>query len=346
MKQRHLAILFVISFAVLLLAVWVSHRAQQSSASVAGTPVLPGLTAHLNALTEVRISGADGRHVTLLKGAHRWQVKQRGYPADSGKLRKLLIDLGNLKAVERKTRLAADYAALGVQSPGAAGASGVRIDLVSPAHTWSLIVGHSDGGSGAYVRRVGHKQSLLATPLVMAEAKPAQWLSPIIIDLQHQQVRSVEERVALERPYRIERAAAQDPHFRVLGVPPGRKLSDPGAADVLASALSNLTLNEVRKAVPPPRGVPLSSAVFTTFSGLSVTVSGFQTAKHGPHYIELTARAVGPKADQAAARLAARVHGWQYRIPGYSYRQIFQPLAGLLQPLARHSTPAARKPAA
>jgi hypothetical protein len=293
----------------------------------------------------VRISASGGRHVTLVKGVHRWQVKQRGYPADFGKLRKLLIDLGNLKAVQRKTRLASDYAALGVQSPSLAGASGVRIDLVSPAHTWSLIVGHSSGGHGAYVRRVGHKQSLLATPLVMAEAKPAQWLSPIIVDLHHQQVRSVEEHVALERPYRIARSTAKDPHFRVLGIPPGRKLDGPGAADVLASALSNLMLDDVRKAVPPPRGVPLSSAVFTTFTGLRVTVTGFQTAKHGPHYIELTAQALGPKGAPAAARLMKRVHGWQYRIAGYSYRQIFQPLSGLLQPLAQHAAPV-HKPAA
>ena len=345
MKQRHLAILFGISFAVLLVAIWVAHRAQQGSTSVAGTPVLPGLTAQLNALTEVRISGADGRHVTLLKGTHRWQVKQRGYPADSGKLRKLLIDLGNLKAVARKTRLAADYAALGVQSPSAAGASGVRIDLVSPAHTWSLIVGHSDGGSGAYVRRVGHKQSLLAAPLVMAEAKPAQWLSPIIIDLKHQQVRSIEERLARERPYRVTRAAPTDAQFRVLGIPPGRKLSSPGAADALASALSNLTLNNVRKAVTPPHGVSRSSAVFTTFTGLHVTVRGFQAVKKGPHYIELTVRAVGAKAAPLAAHLEARVRGWQYRIPGYRYRHIFQPLSGLLQPLAGH-TGTVRKPAA
>ena len=85
--------------------------------------------------------------------------------------------------------------------------------------------------------------------------------------------------------------------------------------------------------------------MFTTFAGLSVTVTGFQTAEHGPHYIELAARAVGPKAAQAAGHLAARVHGWQYRIPGYSYRQIFQPLSGLLQPLARRTAPA-HKPAA
>ena len=346
MKQRHLAILFAVSLAVLAIAVWVARRAQHGTASVAGTLVLPGLATHLNAVTEVRISGAGGKHVTLVKGAQRWQVKQRAYPADSGKLRKLLIDLGNLKAVARKTRLAANYGVLGVQEPSTPGASGVRIDVQSAAHTWSLIVGHSAGGSGAYVRRVGHKQSLLAAPLVMAEADPAQWLDPIIIDLPGKQVRSVEERIARERPYRIERGTSTAAHFHVFGIPPGRKLSGPAAADEVANALSNLTLSDVRKAAAAPRGVPLSSAQFTTFDGLIITVHGYREPKKGPHYIELTAHASGTKAAKAAADINARVHGWQYRVPGYSYRQIFQPLSGVLQPLARHHRVVRRKPAA
>ena len=344
MSQRHLAILFAVSLAVLGLAVWVAHRAQRGSASIAGTVVLRGLEANLNAVTEVRITGPGGKEVTLVKGARRWMVRQRDYPADSGKLRKLLIDLGNLKAVARKTRLEQNYPLLGVQSVSAPGASGVRIDVVSAQHTWSLIVGHNSEGSGSYVRLVGHKQSLLAAPLVMAEAKADQWLAPLIIDVHQKQLRSIEERLAGEPPYRIERSKASAANFRVLGIPPGRKLQSPGAANAVASALSNLTLNDVRKAQPIPRDARLSSAEFTTFDGLVVRVSGYQAAKHGPHYIELSARAVDPKAAAAAAKINARVHGWQYRIAGYSYRQIFQPLSGLLAPL-QHAA-ARHKPAA
>lgn len=345
MNQRQLGILFAASLTVLVIAVWVAHRAQRGSASIAGTTVLPGLTAQLNAVTEVRIRGAGGKQVTLLKGAKHWMVRERNYPADSGKLRKLLIDLGNLKAMARKTRLASNYPVLGVQALTAASATGVRIDVLSPQHTWALIVGHTSGGSGVYVRRVGHRQSLLATPLVMAEAKPAQWLAPIIVDVPQQQVQSVAERIAGERPYRLERTAATVANFSVLGVPPGRKLESPGAADPVASALANLTLSDVRKAVPTPKGTRLSTAVFKTFDGLAVTVSGYRAAAHGPHYIELSAQSTGTKAAAEAARINARAKGWQYRLPAYSYQQIFQKLSGLLQPLPTHRT-AQHKPAA
>ena len=61
MNQRQLGILFAASLTVLVIAVWVAHRAQRGSASIAGTTVLPGLTAQLNAVTEVRIRGAGGK---------------------------------------------------------------------------------------------------------------------------------------------------------------------------------------------------------------------------------------------------------------------------------------------
>lgn len=344
MTQRQLAILFAVSIVVLGLAVWVAHDEHRGSASVAGMTVLPGLAGHLNAVTSVHISGADGKQVTLAKGKTRWMVQNVGYPADSGKLRKLLIDLGNLKAMARKTRLKQNYPLLGVQSVTTAGASGVRIDVVSPQHTWSLIVGHNDEGIGAYVRRVGHKQTLLASPLVMADAQSAQWLEAVIVDIPRKQVRSIEERLAGAFPYRIERAKAAARNFHVIGIPPGRSLESADAANPVASALSNLTLSNVRKAMPTPANVRLSTALFTTFNGLDITVSGYRLAKKGPNYIELTAHGSNPKAAAAAARINARVHGWQYRIPGYSYRQIFQSLAGLLKPLPKPHRAAPGKP--
>ena len=333
MTQRQLILLCAASLVVLVLAVWVTHREQSSGASLAGVTVLTGLQNNLNAVTAVRITGPHGQHVTLVKGAQHWMVSERGYPADSGTLRKLLIDLGNLKVVEPKTRLAQNYPILGVQPVSAPGATGVRIDIKSPRHTWSLIVGHSAEGSQCYVRRAGHKQSLLATPLILADAKPAQWLDPIIVDVGAQRVRRVEERLAGQRPYRIERTKATQSDFTVIGMPRGRKLASPSAADTIASALSNLTLTNVHKAVGAPQDARVSNAVFTTFDGLELTVSGYRDGKNGPYDIDVVAHASGTQPAAEAKRINADVQGWTYEIPPYAYQQIFQPLSGLLQPL-------------
>ena len=336
MTQRRLILLFVASLIVLGLAVWVTNREQNSGASLAGARVLPGLRAQLNAVTRVRISGPNGEHVVIEKGARRWMVSERDYPANTGQLRKLLIDLGNLKVVQTKTRLAKNYAVLGVQPLTAKGATGVRIDVISPRRTWSLMVGHTGlQGSASYVRRVGHKRSLLATPLIMTNAKVAQWLEPVILDIAAKRVRSIEERLAGQRPYSIERAKPTDAHFTVLGMPAGRRLSSPGDADDDASALSNLTLTNVHKALAPPRGAALSRAIFTTFGRLRLTVSGYRSGKKGPCHIDIAASGTGTKALAEASAINARVHGWTYTIPSYEYRQIFQRLSSLLQPLPK-----------
>lgn len=337
MTQRRLGFLLIASLAVLVLAVWVVHRQSAAgTASRAGEAVLPGLANQLNSVTEVRISAAGGVRTTLDRGAKRWLVSERAYPADSGKLRKLLIDLGDLKVIERKTRLARNYPILGVQKLTSAKASGTRIDVITPHKTWSLIVGHTANGNDCYVRVVGHKQSLLASPLVMADATPAQWLEPIIIDVSHSRISRIEERPARGRRFSIARAKASDADFTVHGIPRGRKLDSAGAADDMASALSNLTLSDVRKSAPAPRGVRLSHAVFETFDGLEIDVDGYQTGKRGKHYIDVVAHGSGKKAANQAARINARVRGWEYRVPGYRYQEIFQPLSGLLAPLPVH----------
>lgn len=336
MTQRRLGFLLVASLAVLALAIWVAHRQSGSGATSAGEAVLPGLTAALNTVTEVRLTGAGGEHTTLERGAKRWMVRERGYPADTGKLRKLLIDLGDLKIIQRKTRLAQNYPILGVQNVTSPKADGSRVDIVTPARTWSLIVGHTADGSDCYVRVVGHKQSLLVSPLVMVDAKPAQWLDPIILDLHQRRVSEIEERPDRGPDFEVTRAKPAQAHFTVHGIPPGRKLASASAADEMASALSNLTLSDVRRATAPAQGVHLSRAVFKTFGGLEIEVTGYKTSKGGKHYIAVAAHGSGKKAGPRAARIDARVQGWEYRIAGYRYQEIFQPLSGLLAPLSSH----------
>ena len=333
MTQRRLGFLLAASLAVLLLAVWVVNHQSGAGTSYAGKAVLPGLENALNSVTEVRITGAGGVHTTIDKGARHWMVRERGYPADLGKLRKLLIDLGELKIVERKTRLAQNYPILGVQNVASPKASGARVDVITPHKTWSLIVGDSSNGNSCYVRVADHKQSLLASPLVMVAAKPARWVEPVIVDLGQKRIRGIVEQPAKGWRFSISRAKASQANFTVQGIPPGRKLDSAGAADDMASALSNLTLEDLRKAASPPKGALLSHAVFDTFDGLEVDITGYKAGKGGKHYIEVIAHGSGRKAALRAARINARVRGWEYQIRGYRYQQIFQPLSGLLAPL-------------
>ncbi len=77
--------------------------------------MLKALKAQLNEVTEVRVSRGDGSKTTLKKQPSGWIVAERDYAADSGKVRKLLIDLSSLETVEIKTSDPAKYSQLGVE---------------------------------------------------------------------------------------------------------------------------------------------------------------------------------------------------------------------------------------
>ena len=338
MTARRVSILFAIGIAVIALAVWVSSRDQSGESSVAGTLVLPGLRGALNQVTQVRITKTGKTRTTLNRSASDWIVGERGYPADSGKLRKLLIDLASLKAVQRKTRIASNYPVLGVQNVDSPGATGARLDIVSPGKTWSLIVGHSADSHNVYVRVVHSARSLLASPLILVNADPKLWLDPAILDITQDRLSEIEEHPAKGPAFSVSRAKKTQADFTVQGVPRGRKLTGADAADSMGSALSNLTLTDLRKTTPPPSGTDLSHAVFKTFDGLRIDISGYEEGQS--HYIDVTATATLKAADGEARQINSRVHGWDYQIPGYRYEEIFQPLSALLQPLP------AKKPAA
>jgi hypothetical protein len=331
MTARRVMLLFAVGIVIIAAAVWMSSRSQSGEDSIAGTKVLPGLENSVNDVTAIRITKADRTQTTLDRKATDWIVGERGYPADSGKLRKLLLDLGSLQAVERKTRIARNYPVLGVASVTDPKATGARVDIVTPGRTWSLIVGSSMDDNDCYVRVVDSAQSLLASPLIMVDADPKLWLDPNVLDIAQNRVSEVDEQPASGPGFSVSRDQKTQADFSVHGIPRGRELSGADAADPMGSALSALTLTDVSKAAAPPNGAGLSHAAFKTFDGLEVDVSGYKQAGSG--YIEVSARAADPSAAAAAQQINSSVQGWQYQVPDYRYDEIFQAVDGLLKPL-------------
>src|SRR5438067_882597 len=114
MTPRRFAVLAIAGVVVIACALWLSSRRHLERTVDTGQLVLPGLTGTLNAVTEVHLQKGDGTHTTLKRTAADWLVGERDFPADSGLVRKLLLDLSQLKVVEEKTRDPANYAQISV----------------------------------------------------------------------------------------------------------------------------------------------------------------------------------------------------------------------------------------
>ena len=339
MSARRVAWLLAAGLAVIAFAIWLSSRRHLERDMMAGALVLPGLEHNVNTVTKLSLRKGDGTQATLQKEGDGWRVEQRGWPADMSKVRKLLLDLGALNIVEEKTRSPANYPQLGVDDVSSPKATGTLVEVASPARTWALIIGKSSGAKSGYVRVANAPQSLLAAPLLTVDSAPKGWLEHTLIDLPVARVRQVEEHPAQGPAYTAAREKKEQNDFTVSPLPKGRELTSAAAAEPITTALSSLTLDDVRKA---DAGADPHAArvLYRTFDGLELELSGRKDGTHS--LIAISARSTDKETSAEAERLTARLSGWEFEIPDYKYNSIFSPLEDLL----RKPPQPAKKPAA
>ena len=234
MSGRRLLWLAVGAIVVAGLAAFLA-RSPRSDTERVGRKVFEGLESNLNEVTEVRLSRGDGDRVTLRKGANDWRVAERDYPADAGRIRKLLLDLAALEVQEEKTRTAANYPQLGVEDVVKPEATGTLLEMISPKQSYTLIVGKPAGTKATYVRVAKAGPSLQAKPQVNVDADPKRWIDRTLIDLPRERVRDVSVQTPGAAPYSVSRTTKEQTDFAVQGVPKGRELTMPTVGNAAAS---------------------------------------------------------------------------------------------------------------
>ena len=355
-RQRFLQLLIVAVVAISI-ALFLNARRNQS-ADTTGLPVFPGLAADLNAVSAVSLQkGSATPSVTLHKSGDVWTVAERAdYPADVGKLRKLLMSLGDAKIIEEKTSDPQRFAAIGVDEP-AAGATGVEITVTTPKDKRALIVGKSVGG-GNFVRRPSQPQSYSIEPAINADADPHYWIDGRLLNISSTQVQDLNVKPLGSPAYSLHRpkptaaadaagkpadgnaapkstanaksdaatppapapAAANDT-FTLDGVPAGRKPLESAALAASSNALGALNADDVAPASSLDFS-QASQAIITLTDGTVVTLTG--TIIGDKHWIQV--------ADSKDTALTAKTSGRAFDIAPYRYDGIFKPLEQLLVP--------------
>ena len=341
MSARRVAWLLVAGVAVIAFAIWLSSRRHLERDMAAGALVLPGLEHNVNTVTKVSLRKGDGTHATLKREGDTWRVEERGWPADVGRVRKLLLDLGALNIVEEKTRLPANYPQLGVADVTSPQTTGTLIEVTAPTHSWSVIIGKSSGAKSGYVRVANAPQTLLAAPLVTVDSDPKSWLDHALLDVPVARVRQVEERPAQGPAYTVAREKKEQNDFTVSPLPKGRELTSAAAAEPITTSLASLSLDDVRKA-DPKTDPPAAHALYRTFDGLELEVSGRKDGNHS--LIAASARSTGKDTAAEASQLSARLNGWEFEIPDYKYTAMFSPLEDLLKKPPQPAKKAAATP--
>ena len=108
--------------------------------------------------------------------------------------------------------------------------------------------------------------------------------------------------------------------------PGGRVARPPVICKAVASRASSLVNATDTAAAGAPK---TDHAVFRTFNGLELDVTGLVEAEH--HFITLLARSTAKESQAEADGINKRLAEWQIEVPGYKYQAMFRPLEDLLK---------------
>lgn len=280
MKSRTLLALVaaIVVLVALAFAVSVSQRTDEPG----GGLLLPGLKAGINDIGRIVVRiGGDKTVATLNRAKDGWIVNERhDYPADVGRIRKNLIALSEARRLEEKTANPELYDRLKVEDIEKPNAGGVRLDLEAGGKTTSVIIGETGvgGGDRAYARRPGEEKSWLVSGAFELSQETGDWLDRNVTDIEASRVHAVTITHPKGPTLRIEKATPEGADFTVQGIPAGRELAFPGAANAIGAALAGLSFDNVEplSAFSPGDAKPVV-ARFETFDGLVVEVSTWRT---------------------------------------------------------------------
>lgn len=345
MRRSTLALLLGVTIALALVGAYmVTAKLQETAADLSGQPLLPGLKPRLNDVTEVDFAGADGRFSLKRGDGNRWTMPEKGgYPADFGKVQRLLLALAEMRAIEPKTARADRWHFLDVEDVGPGSrALQVTVKGADGKAMGDLVFGKPSSVMGAakvprfFVRPAGQDQSWEAEADLRLERDPAQWLERDILVVAPDRFRAVTVAIGGES-LRIARAKPGDA-FALDGLDAATEQAKSARVNALSVAASYIALEDVRPADKAPAGTPLGKASFETFDGIVITIDlvsidgqGWARVEAGfDPMIAADGRLLPPASDAGgqpivrsaeearaeAGSIAARTKGWLYRIDG------------------------------
>lgn len=355
----YLAIATGISVLLAVLAVWL--RAESVQPTFAPEKFFPALGEKINDVATISVEGKSSAFTVTRKADGTWVLPGKSsYPANVELIRKTVIALSELQAVERRTARADWHERLGLGLPKNGG-SGTTITLKDSAGNVlaSLITGASAEGASAggrnavYARRAGEDQTYVALGDYSAQTDQAQWLDKTFIEFARDRIKTVALKPFKGPTYAVTRDKAEDANFHLtVAIPRGRELRTPTEPNGVGNALMGISFDDVQ----PASQLDFANAAYTsyvTFDGLTlslraiekerdfwVTVNAISNVQREPAPSPAAAAPGAPKEAplkpdiaKEAAQINKMTAGWAYKIPRYKGVLITAPIEDLLKPL-------------
>ena len=347
MNPRQLRILAALTaFFVVAAGIAISSRQAANQAPFARQPLFPGLEQQIETIAKIDIGTSSG-NISIARDARGgWMLPDRGgWPANFDVVRKAILAVAKLDAVERRTARAENHGALLLAAPDdtgqAASGKGYRFSLFDAGGKplAALILGKvqtppSGTRAGiAFARKDGEAQTYLVQGDINLPLQISDWIDRALFDIAEARIASVTLTPPSGPAYDINRASP-DASFTITKTPKGKVLVLDELPANIARAVSLLPLDDVSPADKIDftgafqarhhlfDGLVLTSwtvlrdkSRWTRFEASFDPVQAEAAAKAG--LLEKDTKLLKPEAVQKQiAEINARTKGWAFKLPG------------------------------
>ncbi len=315
MNMRQLTLLAVLAAVSVAVTAGVLRTGAASIASDRrGQPVLPALAAQANEITGLVVrQGADP--LSIERKDAGFVAADSGFPVKSDAVRDLIASSMQLSFEESRTSDPARYADLGLADPGAADAAKEVTFHTTNGDLADLFIGNRDntvGGpvGGVFVRFKGQPQTWLARGDVRLPSSRSDWFTGLDLGVKANDVKKIELSGG-GRDAVTATATAGKPGELTLEKVPEKRVADTFKVGRLTTLVTGFALQDVRKRTKP--GDDPRRMVADLADGLRLVITGLGEPSQG--WVQISAEATSDSARAKADALAAKIEGYDFRLP-------------------------------
>jgi len=355
MKTQHVIALGVVAVLAVGGAVAVSLSGPDTGTPSASARVFPALGGRINDVASLTVARKD-ESITVARKGEAWVVPAKhDYPAAFDKVRRLLLDLADLRPLEQKTSSPALFASLELEDLSQADAKSTLVTLkdagggeLLATYVGKQRFGRGASGDGTYVRRANGNETWLAKGRVQPDKGVLSWLDKNLADVARERVSTVTLVHADGSKIEVLREKATEKNFALKNpVPEGKKVKSEWDINNLAGPFERLELEDVRplSEILVIAGGPY--AELRTFDGL--IMRGDLVEADAQTWVKLSARYEAPAAapseeetkegklksaddvKKEVETFNARVSTWAYRLPDWKTDNLRKKLSDLVE---------------
>ena len=308
------------------------------SAGRSGERFLPEVTSRANDVREVVLVRHDGT-ATLKQDGDRWIFVERAdYPANGEQIRRVIVELADLRLVEPKTRKSDLYGRLQVEEPTGKDARSTAMTLkdgqgkvIAEAVIGRRRIDRLGGGRDSmYVRRKGEAQAWLAAGNVDIAGEYQRFLIRPLVDLPAERFAEAKT-IQPDGAVLVARRATPEGKMEVVDLPEGKTVKEDDRLRRMGSAFVNLDIDDVKKRGEANIPDVAVKAEFRTFDGIVIKAATHETNSRAwaRFTVETTPEATDD-AKKEAATLKTKLEPYDFELLGFKTAPMTTKLSDLI----------------